>query len=623
MTAGSAIDRTPHAMRPGPRPRRAERGAILVQTALMLVGLTAFGAFIVDYGVLWTARRQVQNAADAAALAAAISLGFDAPGDQSRARANALVAVGENRVWGAVADMTDGDVTFPACPVGSVPAAGGGVCVRVAVFRNQRAGSTPLPTIFAKLVGILDQGVRATATAQVLYGSSTDCVRPIAIPDRWQELRGDVGPAGWDELDTFERYVRPGGRVLLPPPLDFYAPPNGAAANGTGYARVSDYGTTLEFAPAVLPGRAGNSSFVPVHVVPGGSFASELASCSTRVISPGDRLDVNFSNVTGDFSQWVRSLVAADPAATWDPSMNGGRGGVSGGCMSTGGCTISPRIVALPVFDPDQWDAAGADIDSVEVTRVAGFFVSNLEGSHMLGRMMVYPVEPGCKMAAVPYDCRTMTADSAVVLRHQRHSRQVDRRAAHRHPARIRRTRPRGGTARPRFPGHGGRPDLGHRRARRRDQGARRLRRRYPQSRVAAARDCRTAPSLPAVRRGHPGQDTRPHRDARRHAHGRQRMDRRAGVARGAGNRHPSRGPSGARHGGRPRLRGPRRQGRRRLDHGGREPRHRACTRPAAKPRCSSTCTWRTATRRCSWAWSRASRCSTRSRTSTASTRPT
>src|ERR1043166_1987618 len=54
-----------------------ERGAILVHTAISILMLTAFTAFVVDYGVLWVARGQAQNAADAGALAGATALAFD------------------------------------------------------------------------------------------------------------------------------------------------------------------------------------------------------------------------------------------------------------------------------------------------------------------------------------------------------------------------------------------------------------------------------------------------------------------------------------------------------------------------------------------------------------------
>jgi hypothetical protein len=38
-----------------------------------------FGAFVLDYGMFWVARGQVQNAADAGALAGAAAIAFDPP----------------------------------------------------------------------------------------------------------------------------------------------------------------------------------------------------------------------------------------------------------------------------------------------------------------------------------------------------------------------------------------------------------------------------------------------------------------------------------------------------------------------------------------------------------------
>src|SRR5687767_117050 len=107
---------------------RSERGAVLVQVAIALVGLTAFSAFVIDYGVMWVSRRQAQNSADAGALAGAVSMGFVDMGNQALARQSAIDVASENRIWGAVPDITPGDVTFPVCPAGS-PAAGANACI--------------------------------------------------------------------------------------------------------------------------------------------------------------------------------------------------------------------------------------------------------------------------------------------------------------------------------------------------------------------------------------------------------------------------------------------------------------------------------------------------------------
>ena len=49
---------------------RTERGAIIIQVAVALLGLTLLSAFVIDNGVRWASRGQAQNAADAGALAA-------------------------------------------------------------------------------------------------------------------------------------------------------------------------------------------------------------------------------------------------------------------------------------------------------------------------------------------------------------------------------------------------------------------------------------------------------------------------------------------------------------------------------------------------------------------------
>ena len=56
---------------------RAEEGAVFVQVGIALFVLMAFNVFVIDYGMMWVARGQAQNAADAGALAGAVARGFD------------------------------------------------------------------------------------------------------------------------------------------------------------------------------------------------------------------------------------------------------------------------------------------------------------------------------------------------------------------------------------------------------------------------------------------------------------------------------------------------------------------------------------------------------------------
>src|SRR5712691_10731117 len=56
---------------------RSEDGVSLIHVGMVLLVLMGFSTFVLDYGVLWLARGQAQNAADAGALAGAIARGFD------------------------------------------------------------------------------------------------------------------------------------------------------------------------------------------------------------------------------------------------------------------------------------------------------------------------------------------------------------------------------------------------------------------------------------------------------------------------------------------------------------------------------------------------------------------
>ena len=165
-----------------------ERGAILIYMAVILLVLTAFTTFVVDYGVLWVARGQAQNAADAAAFAGAIGLAYDDPNDltdTSPAKQSAFAASQSNFVWGEAPDVQiTTDITFPVCPDGT-----DNPCVRAGVYRNQARGNA-LPMFFGQILGLTDQGIRATATAQVMAANASECLKPGGGPTNgWRGTR--------------------------------------------------------------------------------------------------------------------------------------------------------------------------------------------------------------------------------------------------------------------------------------------------------------------------------------------------------------------------------------------------------------------------------------------------
>ena len=95
---------------------RSDRGAVLVHVAVCLLALTAFSALAVDFGVLWVARAQAQNSADAGAHAGAVALAFDGfadRGDTGAAKQAANAVALANQVWlESPAIKLSADITF-------------------------------------------------------------------------------------------------------------------------------------------------------------------------------------------------------------------------------------------------------------------------------------------------------------------------------------------------------------------------------------------------------------------------------------------------------------------------------------------------------------------------------
>src|SRR5262249_16910305 len=148
-----------------------------------------------------------------------------------------------NKIFGLAPNITVGsgdscdetqDISFPyngdSCghsfPVvdGAVQCPTTGSCVRVNVYRNE--SRDPLPTFFARLANVTQQGVKATATAETNEGNEVTCMLPFAIMDRWADNTdknidttyfandGLTGVAGWSPNDDYE------GPTMSPPGTD-------------------------------------------------------------------------------------------------------------------------------------------------------------------------------------------------------------------------------------------------------------------------------------------------------------------------------------------------------------------------------------------------------------------
>ena len=378
--------------------RRRERGAVLIYVAVALIGLLAFSALAIDMGVLMVGRRQTQNAADAGALSAAISLVFGlAPINYSnmndpaytQAKSDGATVAQSNLVWGnapVVNPVTDVQIIDCPEPIPTLP----DKCVRVDAYRNQAAGN-PLPTFFAGLVGIQQQGARATATAQVFYGKAASCFKPWAIPDLWLDNYDSTTPVssplgGTPTLDdTFDyKYTSGSNQGQLYPNHDVYVPfsrdASTGAIYGTGYSAMAarqqagvaggeniigrfiilksgNPSTAIQpgwFFPIVLPNGCGGGPST------GGScYRTNIATCNPTELD----LTTNFQftavepgNMIGPTQQGVGDLLAADQNSTFTCTY-----GATWSCSLVNNCGNncqdghSPRLVAVPIFNPEEY----------------------------------------------------------------------------------------------------------------------------------------------------------------------------------------------------------------------------------------------------------------------------
>lgn len=143
---------------------RRERGATAVLFALLIVPLIGATAISVDVGALYAERAQLQNGADAAALAVAADCA-DA-GGCGNSTAIAGQYADENAVDGAATTLAP---TFPTSHT-----------VTVTALTQAADGTAGLPHPFARLIGFDSTTVVATATAE--FGSpSAGNVVPIAL----------------------------------------------------------------------------------------------------------------------------------------------------------------------------------------------------------------------------------------------------------------------------------------------------------------------------------------------------------------------------------------------------------------------------------------------------------
>jgi hypothetical protein len=270
--------------------------------------------------------------------------------------------------------------------------------VQVTAYRNDDHENA-IPSLVAHLLGIDTLGVSATAIAEAKDATATNCLRPIAIPDRWQEI--DAPP--WSEASTFDQ--------SNPDPSlrDSYARPEPVTA-GYGF-RLSDpclaegvipscgYGAMVTLHAGALANPIPAWSYLPVDI-PGSvnSVLQNMQGCAgvqtvlRPKVGPATRLTVELGAVASVADGANYLVNVADPGASWNPDTKR----VEGSCaQSAAPCApISPRIIAIALYNPNTLygEIAAGPATAVVVTNAIGFFIKRVVGATDLeGYITTYP----------------------------------------------------------------------------------------------------------------------------------------------------------------------------------------------------------------------------------------
>jgi hypothetical protein len=248
-----------------------------------------------------------------------------------------------------------------------------------------------LPTFFANLVGVGNQGVRATATARILAGNASDCLKPWGVPDKWLEQYPAPGP--WTPASRYNKYYDQGRQSGSPlPNPDIYVPPS-ASGPGTGFTLANDYGTQLVLKHGNPNQATSPGWFYPVTLTsPGGNeYRNNIAGCSGVVWGVGDEVPVEPGNMIGPTSQGVSDLIAQDPNARWNPTTRR----IEGSCAGTSSCpgmNHSPRVVAIPVFNTSAYeDGRQSGRVTIRIVNILGFFIDRIQGNDVYGYLVTVP----------------------------------------------------------------------------------------------------------------------------------------------------------------------------------------------------------------------------------------
>ncbi|MBI4581746.1 MAG: VWA domain-containing protein [Planctomycetes bacterium] len=271
------------------------RGAVAAQVAISMTVLLGFAALVVDMGMLYNTRTELQRAADSAALAAANRLGAFVEGASlGAARLAAQEAATENRVLGAPVELSDSDVEFGRAALNDqtgkysfTPTEQFPNAVRVHVRRSSGSKSGAVPLMFANIFGIREASLGAKAAA-VLTPRDVTFVLDLSSSHNDDSSLRSYKKTEIDNHEVWEHLKDPAALAAKTDSMGFKSEVS-IASNGDGTSKVN----------IKLTSDASSSTKPLGHVVFGLDSAAQAAAQATAASGGGYPVSIGTDPKTG------------------------------------------------------------------------------------------------------------------------------------------------------------------------------------------------------------------------------------------------------------------------------------------------------------------------------------
>ncbi|HEX7780016.1 MAG TPA: hypothetical protein VF424_12280, partial [Vicinamibacterales bacterium] len=121
-------------------------------------------------------------------------------------------------------------------------------------------------------------------------------------------------------------------------------------------------------------------------------YKSAISGCAGGTWKIGDMVPKENGNMVGPTNQGTQDLIDLDPLAGWDPInkqiINSCANPANYTCTQPG-WNMSPRVVAVPIFDLELYMATGGPGNgTVKIVNILGFFVDSYSNGTVTGYLI-------------------------------------------------------------------------------------------------------------------------------------------------------------------------------------------------------------------------------------------